>query len=127
MHSMLATEVPPNFMTSRPMMKSEIPVCEGDRLPAKKSARPQKGAYYIPARWDDRNRGRAGFDDRQTDDRQLAGAVHEQQAADMARYIDEILQPDEKVLYSTSVHWIFYTPGIVAWIIALVCWIMERR
>jgi uncharacterized membrane protein YdbT with pleckstrin-like domain len=45
----------------------------------------------------------------------------------MARYIDEILQPDEKVLYSTTIHWIFYTPGVLAWIVALVCWIMERR
>jgi len=45
----------------------------------------------------------------------------------MARYIDEILQPGEKVLYSTSVHWIFYTPGILAWVVTLVGWIMERR
>lgn len=45
----------------------------------------------------------------------------------MARYIDEILQPGEKILYSTSVHWIFYTPGILAWIVAIVGWIMERR
>jgi len=45
----------------------------------------------------------------------------------MARYIDEILQPGEKVLYSTTVHWIFYTPGILAWIVAIVAWIMERR
>jgi uncharacterized membrane protein YdbT with pleckstrin-like domain len=45
----------------------------------------------------------------------------------MARYIDEILQPGEKVLYSTTVHWIFYTPGILGWIVAVVGWIMERR
>ena len=44
----------------------------------------------------------------------------------MARYIDEILQPGEKILYSTTVHWIFYTPGILAWIVAIVGWIMER-
>src|SRR5205085_7100282 len=54
-------------------------------------------------------------------------AAWQQQAVDMARYIDEILQPDEKILYSTTVHWIFYTPGIVAWIIAFVGWVMERR
>ncbi len=29
----------------------------------------------------------------------------------MGRYIDDILQPGEKVLYSTNVHWIFYLPG----------------
>ena len=37
----------------------------------------------------------------------------------MARYIDEILQPGEKVLYSTNAHWIFYLPAIAAWIVAL--------
>jgi uncharacterized membrane protein YdbT with pleckstrin-like domain len=37
----------------------------------------------------------------------------------MGRYIDEILQPGEKVLYSTNAHWIFYLPAIVAWIVAL--------
>jgi len=37
----------------------------------------------------------------------------------MGRYIDEILQPGEKVLYSTSAHWIFYLPAIAAWIVAL--------
>src|SRR5512135_2442072 len=37
----------------------------------------------------------------------------------MVRYIDEILQPGEKVLYSTSAHWIFYLPAILAWILAL--------
>ena len=34
----------------------------------------------------------------------------------MGRYIDEILQPGEKVLYSTNAHWIFYGPAILAWI-----------
>jgi uncharacterized membrane protein YdbT with pleckstrin-like domain len=38
----------------------------------------------------------------------------------MGRYIDEILQPGEKVLYSTNAHWIFYIPAITAWIAALV-------
>ena len=37
----------------------------------------------------------------------------------MGRYIDEILQPGEKVLYSTNAHWIFYFPAIAAWIVAL--------
>ena len=37
----------------------------------------------------------------------------------MARYIDNILQPGEKVLYSTNAHWIFYLPAIVAWIVVL--------
>jgi uncharacterized membrane protein YdbT with pleckstrin-like domain len=37
----------------------------------------------------------------------------------MGRYIDDILQPGEKVLYSTNAHWIFYGPAIVAWIVVV--------
>lgn len=44
----------------------------------------------------------------------------------MARYIDEILQPGEKVLYSTNAHWIFYLPAILAWIVAIGCLIASR-
>ena len=36
----------------------------------------------------------------------------------MGRYIDDILQPGEKVLYSTNAHWIFYLPAIAAWFVA---------
>jgi uncharacterized membrane protein YdbT with pleckstrin-like domain len=38
----------------------------------------------------------------------------------MARYIDEILQPGEKVLYSTNAHWMFYLPAIAAWIVVAI-------
>jgi uncharacterized membrane protein YdbT with pleckstrin-like domain len=44
----------------------------------------------------------------------------------MGRYIDEILQPGEKVLYSTNAHWIFYFPAIVAWIGVVVLLILSR-
>jgi uncharacterized membrane protein YdbT with pleckstrin-like domain len=44
----------------------------------------------------------------------------------MGRYIDEILQPGEKVLYSTNVHWIFYLPAIAAWIVAAVLLVLSR-
>src|SRR3954471_17634729 len=44
----------------------------------------------------------------------------------MGRYIDDILQPGEKVLYSTNVHWMFYLPGIAGWIVALVLLILSR-
>jgi uncharacterized membrane protein YdbT with pleckstrin-like domain len=44
----------------------------------------------------------------------------------MARYIDEILQPGEKVLYSTNAHWIFYFPAILAWIATLILLILSR-
>ena len=36
----------------------------------------------------------------------------------MGRYIDDILQPDEKVLYSTNAHWIFFLPAIAGWVVA---------
>ncbi|MBR1188462.1 PH domain-containing protein [Bradyrhizobium sp. AUGA SZCCT0240] len=37
----------------------------------------------------------------------------------MGRYIDDILQPDEKVLYSSNAHWIFFLPAIVGWVVAI--------
>jgi membrane protein YdbS with pleckstrin-like domain len=44
----------------------------------------------------------------------------------MGRYIDDILQPGEKVLYSTNAHWIFYWPAIVAWVAAIALLVMSR-
>jgi uncharacterized membrane protein YdbT with pleckstrin-like domain len=44
----------------------------------------------------------------------------------MGRYIDDILQPGEKVLYSTNAHWIFYLPAIAAWILAGVLFFLAR-
>jgi membrane protein YdbS with pleckstrin-like domain len=44
----------------------------------------------------------------------------------MGRYIDDILQPGEKVLYSTNAHWIFYFPAIVAWIVAVVFLVLSH-
>ena len=44
----------------------------------------------------------------------------------MGRYIDEILQPGEKVLYSTNAHWIFYGRAILAWVVALVLLVLAR-
>jgi uncharacterized membrane protein YdbT with pleckstrin-like domain len=44
----------------------------------------------------------------------------------MGRYIDEILQPGEKVLDSTNAHWMFYLPAIAAWGLALVLVILSR-
>jgi uncharacterized membrane protein YdbT with pleckstrin-like domain len=45
----------------------------------------------------------------------------------MGRYIDNILQPGEKVLYSTNAHWIFYLPAIAAWIVALFLFLLSRQ
>ena len=44
----------------------------------------------------------------------------------MGRYIDDILQPGEKVLYSTNAHWIFYFPAIAAWAVAIVLVLLAR-
>ena len=44
----------------------------------------------------------------------------------MGRYIDDILQPGEKVLYSTNAHWIFYFPAIVAGVVAVILLILSR-
>jgi uncharacterized membrane protein YdbT with pleckstrin-like domain len=38
----------------------------------------------------------------------------------MGRYIDENLQPGEKVLYSTNAHWTFFLPAILLWILVAV-------
>jgi uncharacterized membrane protein YdbT with pleckstrin-like domain len=45
----------------------------------------------------------------------------------MGRYIDDILQPGEKVLYSTNAHWIFYLPAIAAWIVAFFLLLLSRE
>jgi uncharacterized membrane protein YdbT with pleckstrin-like domain len=44
----------------------------------------------------------------------------------MGRYIDDILQPGEKVLYSTNAHWIFYWPAIAAWVVAAILVVLSR-
>jgi uncharacterized membrane protein YdbT with pleckstrin-like domain len=44
----------------------------------------------------------------------------------MGRYIDDILQPGEKVLYSTNAHWMFYLPALAAWVLAMVLLVLSR-
>ena len=44
----------------------------------------------------------------------------------MARYIDKILQPGERVLYSTNEHWMFFLPAIAAWIVAVIFLVVGR-
>ena len=44
----------------------------------------------------------------------------------MGRYIDEILQPEEKVLFTTTIHWIIYLPAIFAWIVAILFFALAR-
>ena len=44
----------------------------------------------------------------------------------MGRYVDKILQPGEKVLYSTNAHWMFYLPATAAAVVALLLLILSR-
>ena len=44
----------------------------------------------------------------------------------MARYIDKILQPGERVLFSTNEHWMFFLPAIAAWIVAVIFLVLWR-
>jgi uncharacterized membrane protein YdbT with pleckstrin-like domain len=44
----------------------------------------------------------------------------------MGRYIDDILQPGEKVLYSSNLHWIVYWKAILAWIVACTLLVLSR-
>jgi uncharacterized membrane protein YdbT with pleckstrin-like domain len=44
----------------------------------------------------------------------------------MGRYIDDILQPGEKVLYSTNAHWVFYLPAVAAGIVAIAFLVASR-
>lgn len=45
----------------------------------------------------------------------------------MGRYIDDILQPGEKVLYSSNLHWIVYWKGILGWILAAVLFVASGQ
>ena len=44
----------------------------------------------------------------------------------MGRYIQEILQPGEKVLYSSNEHWMFFLPATAGWIIAVAFLVLWR-
>ena len=44
----------------------------------------------------------------------------------MGRYIDDILQPGEKVLYSTNAHWIFFLSAIAGWVVAIAFLVLSR-
>jgi len=44
----------------------------------------------------------------------------------MGRYIDDILQPGEKLLYSTNLHWVFYLPGLIGWVVSVALLVAAR-
>ena len=35
------------------------------------------------------------------------------------KYIEEILQPDEKIIFSSTLSWVTYLPGIALWAVAI--------
>jgi uncharacterized membrane protein YdbT with pleckstrin-like domain len=39
----------------------------------------------------------------------------------MGRYIDDILQPGEKIVFSGTIHWIIYLPGMAVMLVAVLC------
>src|SRR5438093_6285589 len=90
--------------------------------PARKTASaPTKTRVYIAARFPASNRVPA-----------IPGVCGTRrwwiiEAECMGRYIDDILQPGEKVLYSTNAHWIFYLPAIAAWIVAIFLFLLSRQ
>src|ERR1700749_4145181 len=108
MRSRLATDVPPNFMTRRPMTALIFPKRISRAARAETESAGTERRVYIAAR-----PGASGFVPISP-----LGAVASE-AGSMGRYIDDILQPGEKVLYSTNAHWIFYGPAVVAWIVAV--------
>src|SRR4051812_11176141 len=44
----------------------------------------------------------------------------------MARYIDKIIQPGERVLYSTNEHWMYFLPAIAAWTVVVAFLVLWR-
>ncbi len=44
----------------------------------------------------------------------------------MGRYLEEILQPGEKVLYSTNEHWMYFLPAIAAWVAVVAFLVLWR-
>jgi uncharacterized membrane protein YdbT with pleckstrin-like domain len=44
----------------------------------------------------------------------------------MGRYIDDILQPGEKLLYSSNLHWVVYARAIAAWVVAAVLLVLIK-
>jgi uncharacterized membrane protein YdbT with pleckstrin-like domain len=44
----------------------------------------------------------------------------------MARYIDKIIQPGERLLYSTNEHWMYFLPAIAAWVVVVAFLVLWR-
>jgi hypothetical protein len=118
MRSILATDVPPNFITRRLMTTRAFLHKDQYGDPRRTDASRDADRAYTEGR----GRGQAGSSSGFLGANPGNGLIEV-----MARYIDEILQPGERVLYSTNAHWIFYFPAIVAWIVALVLFVLSRH
>src|SRR5450631_1017277 len=123
MRSILATDVPPNFITRRPMTTGAfrdkvIKVTTRKPERAGQKARIHSGAVGSKQP----GSGAPGTVPHPVVQRR-SGTI---EAECMGRYIDDILQPGEKVLYSTNAHWIFYLRAIAAWIVAAVLLALSR-
>src|ERR1700674_4015519 len=119
--SVLATDVPPNFITRRPMTTGAFPerlnnvACAQNPERAGRKARIHSGA--VAGKQPGSGRPRNVL---------ISSGLVAVEADCMGRYIDDILQPGEKVLYSTNAHWIFFLPAIAAWLVALAFLILSH-
>src|SRR3978361_668605 len=112
--SILATDVPPNFITRRPMTTGAFLTrlsnvsCARNRERRARKARIHSGAVAgkEPGSGPSRNVP-------------ISSGLAAIEADRMGRYIDDILQPGEKVLYSTNAHWIFFLPAMAGWVVAI--------
>src|SRR5882724_10775037 len=120
--SVFATDVPPNFITRRPMTTGAFPERLSNVACAQNRSAPTERRVYITARLRASNRVPA----LPRNVRVSSGRVAIE-ADCMGRYIDDILQPGEKVLYSTNAHWIFFLPAIAAWIVAFLLFLLSRQ
>src|SRR5882672_12057249 len=119
--SILATDVPPNFITRRPMTTRAFltrlnhVACVQNPERAGRKARIHSGAVAgkQPGSGTPRNV-------------LISNGLMAVEADCMGRYIDDILQPGEKVLYSTNAHWIFFLPAITGWVVAIVFLVLSR-
>src|SRR5262245_17823850 len=110
MRSRSATDVPPNFITSRAIVfpgRCERAPANGRRTALTPRAPARKGAYTY-------RRGAV------TATSALKSATDQKNKGLTMRYIDHILQPGETLAYTTTLHWVVYLPAIGLWLLAFI-------
>jgi hypothetical protein len=111
--------VPPNFITRRPMTTDAFPGKDKYCDPHVKAERAGQKARIHSGAVGSKQPGSGGF-------RMLEPVRPRGLRRRMGRYIDDILQPGERVLYSTNAHWIFYLPAIAGWFVAVALLVLSR-